>query len=42
MNFEVFNTEQEAKSREDELKAQGAFVIMAFNGRVYTLKWKER
>jgi hypothetical protein len=42
MNFEVFNTEQEASARETELKSQGAFVIMAFNGHVWTIKWRER
>jgi len=41
MNFEVFNTEQEASDREDELKSQGAVVIKNFNGHVWTIKWRE-
>jgi hypothetical protein len=42
MNFEVFNTEQEARAREKELIGLGAFVIMDFNGHVWTIKWRER
>lgn len=41
MNFEVYQTEQEARDRAFVLhKTEAEEVIVAFNGNVWTVKWR--
>ncbi len=41
MNFEVFGTRELWAARIDELEAKGCTVVADYNGRSYTIKWKE-
>lgn len=41
MNFEVFTDPVLWQARSDELRNKGCMVIADYNGRAYTIKWKE-
>lgn len=41
MNFEVFSDETLWNFRTNELRQYGYTVIAEYNGRAYTIKWKE-
>lgn len=41
MNFEVFEDRELWCARIDELEGKGCIVVADFNGRAYTIKWKE-